>query len=111
VTRGVLLGLPVHLLVFSAQSTLIPVSNLCDEPVVHLSRLETTREVHRRDLLWVKGAMKYNFVHFMLEYCRYPVGGKVAAPAFLANSVMELEWVGLKNSCWLSARLIVAAAS
>ena len=109
VTWGVLFGLPVRLLIFTAQPTLIPVSIFHDEPIVYLPRLETTRKVHRGDLSWLEGAAQYIFVHTMLEGCKYPICRKVAAPACFADFVMELDWVGFKICRRLSARPIVTA--
>ena len=109
-TWGVLLSLPVCLLVFLTESTLVLASSLRDESVVHLLRLETTSEVHRSDLFRPKGATEYIFAHIVFESCKDPVGGKVAAPTFHADLVMELDRVAFGTSCGFLARSIIATA-
>src|SRR5260221_11279317 len=93
VTRGVLFCLPIRHVVRLTKPTLVLVSDLLDEPVVHLLGLETARKVHRNDLVGLEGAMESSYAQPVLECSKNPIGGKILASAFPANFLVELDRV------------------
>jgi hypothetical protein len=111
VTRGILLGLPVRLLVFLAKFALVHIPNLCDKTVVYLPRFKTAFEVYRGDLLGLENTAQYVLAHPISKYYEEPVGGKVAAATCFADFVMELHWVAFEVGWGLFPRSIVATTS
>ena len=73
VARCVFLVLPVRLLAFLAQSTLVQIPDLGDKAVIRLARLKPTGEVHLVDFVAVKRTKQCFFGHSMPEHYNDPV--------------------------------------